>query len=103
MTPDTSMGVQAAILIADQPVPVAQPFEAQVWICDEATPRGLSVTALMPAHQHGMNYRPTITAETDGTFTAAGMVFHMPGLWRVDVTADTDHGIARFSTELMAR
>lgn len=43
----------------------------------------LSVEAIMPEHHHGMNLMPQINYEKDGSFKVDGMLFHMPGLWRI--------------------
>jgi hypothetical protein len=39
------------------------------------------VDATMPAHRHGMNYRPTLKALGAGRFEAAGLLLYMPGRW----------------------
>jgi len=58
-------------------------LEAQVCAKDGAVqPAGLRVDAHMPAHRHGMNYRPTVVAEGAGRFRAEGLLFHMPGRWQ---------------------
>ncbi len=44
------------------------------------------VDAGMPAHGHGMNVVPTVTANGDGTFAVEGMRYHMPGHWEMVVT-----------------
>ena len=36
-----------------------------------------------PAHRHGMNYRPSISALGGGRFRAEGLLFHMPGRWEL--------------------
>lgn len=48
----------------------------------------LVIDAGMPEHNHGMNRNPRITRNDDGSFTAAGMLFHMPGRWALyfDIT-----------------
>jgi YtkA-like len=69
-------------------------LEAQVCAKGAAPPAtGLRVDARMPAHGHGMNYRPTIVPEGNGRFRAEGMLFHMPGSWEVifDVDASGTH------------
>ena len=103
MTPEDDFGPEAAFFVASQPAPVSHPFDAKIWICSDKAPQSVSVAAIMPAHQHGMNYRPTISVGDDGVFVASGMVFHMPGQWRVDVAVQIDSGIVRFSSELIAR
>lgn len=58
-------------------------LEAEVCAKDGAPqPTGLRVDAHMPAHRHGMNYRPTVIAEGAGRFRAEGLLFHMPGRWQ---------------------
>jgi|GEM_PF-966683 len=48
------------------------------------------VDAHMPAHGHGMNYRPQSVAIGPGRFRADGLMLHMPGRWelRFDVRSD---------------
>jgi hypothetical protein len=69
-------------------------IEAEVCAKDGAVqPTGLRVDAHMPAHRHGMNYRPTVVAEGAGRFRAEGLLFHMPGRWQFlfDVEAPGMH------------
>lgn len=68
------------------PLPVNAPFALAIAPCG-AMPQALAVDATMPAHRHGMNYRPAVTKTGDG-FRADGLLFHMPGDWEFvfDVT-----------------
>ncbi len=43
----------------------------------------LHADAAMPEHDHGMNTRPKVKTNPDGTFTVRGMLFHMPGRWEL--------------------
>ena len=43
------------------------------------------VDAQMPAHSHGMNYRPTATPSGPSRFLVSGLMLHMPGRWRLTV------------------
>jgi len=43
----------------------------------------LIADAAMPEHMHGMNVRPTVTQNEDGSFTVDGMLLHMPGRWEI--------------------
>jgi hypothetical protein len=52
--------------------------------------RLLRVDADMPAHRHGMNYRPTLSLQPDGSFVAQGLLLHMPGRWRIRFEIETD-------------
>ena len=66
------------------PIVVSRHFALDIVVCPKrgATPaQSLAVDATMPAHRHGMNYRPTITAAGAGRFRAEGLMLHMPGAW----------------------
>ena len=68
------------------PVPVGRLFSLDITVCPTAgtaLPASLRVDADMPAHRHGMNYRPSVTALGNGRFVAEGLMFHMPGRWRL--------------------
>ncbi len=65
------------------PTPLNASFALDVTVCARdgaavATPR---VDAWMPAHRHGMNYRPSLTGTSAGRFRADGLLLHMPGRW----------------------
>jgi len=69
-------------------IPLNQPFDLQFSLRDRnGQPIGsgttIQVDAGMPAHHHGMNLKPTVTVNPDGTYTASGLLFHMPGLWQI--------------------
>ena len=59
-------------------------FVLELVACDtEGRPANLtSVDAVMPAHGHGMNYKPVVTQTAQGRFQAEGMMFHMTGVWQ---------------------
>ncbi|MEP4194111.1 MAG: hypothetical protein ABJL99_00585 [Aliishimia sp.] len=67
--------------------PVSEPFDIELQFCGDITT--VSVSAIMPAHQHGMNYFPKIEAREDGVVGVSGMVFHMPGIWQIQVSSGT--------------
>ncbi len=65
---------------------VGQFFEAEVIACRAPGPdsvREVVLDAQMPAHGHGMNYRPTGTEIAPGRFRITGLMLHMPGRWRL--------------------
>ena len=69
-----------------QTVAVGAPFSVRVTVCaksQDAPAESLAVDALMPEHRHGMNYSPRITRVGTQRFDADGMLFHMPGHWRL--------------------
>lgn len=88
MVPETAQSGEAAILLPDGGVPLNRPFEVEVSICtsDGHTIEQFSLNAIMPAHQHGMNYRPVVSSSSHGTYVVDGLVFHMSGLWRINVS-----------------
>ena len=68
-------------------LPLNVPFDADVTICSstEAQLARIAVDATMPAHKHGMNYEPEV-AQIDGNrYQVKNLVFHMPGIWRLEV------------------
>jgi hypothetical protein len=76
-----------------QPVEVGTHFAVDFAVCPRASaeaPSAVRVDANMPAHRHGMNYRPVVTAKSSGIFRADGLLFHMPGRW--DLTFDVEGG-----------
>lgn len=60
------------------------------------------VDATMPAHGHGMNTVPQVFPYGDGTFRVDGLLFHMRGEWRLDVTVieGSDFDIAHFVIQM---
>lgn len=75
------------------PIPVSEPFELKLEICD--APDGTEVIrfdARMPAHGHGMTYRPELESVGGGTYVARNVLLHMPGSWEFIIdTLGPDH------------
>ena len=68
------------------PISVGRHFALDVETCPRAgaaMPAKLVVDATMPAHRHGMNYAPTVTAAGPGRWRVEGLLFHMPGRWEL--------------------
>ncbi len=65
------------------PLPLNAPFAVEFTICakDGAALGASKLDAWMPAHRHGMNYRPSVTTLGPGRIRAEGLLFHMPGRW----------------------
>lgn len=63
---------------------VGRTFDLEVAAClgSGEVPRRIRVAADMPAHGHGMNYKPTLTTLAPGRIRLEGLLFHMPGRWR---------------------
>ncbi len=70
------------------PLPYNEPFNLQWEVVEGAGATGLTVTAEMPEHNHGMNTTPATSPDGEG-FVTTGMLFHMPGEWEIyaDVTS----------------
>ncbi len=71
---------------------VGEPFAIRISLCIPMQELE-EVDAGMPAHGHGMNYRPTVSPGTDGVVTADGFLFHMPGTWEISLILK--HGVTR--------
>lgn len=87
-------GVQLAWRVVDdgdtgQAISLSRHFSLLVRVCP-ADAKLQAVDASMPAHRHGMNYRPTLQRVGPGQWRADGLLFHMRGRWalRWDVQAD---------------
>ena len=65
------------------PPPLNTAFGIEIAICakDGASVAAPRVEAWMPAHRHGMNYRPSVAVKSPGLFRADGLLLHMPGRW----------------------
>ena len=79
--PGHAAGVAVAFVPDPAPWAVSRHFSLRGVLCGPA--RLLRVDADMPAHRHGMNYRPTLQWQEAGRFTAQGLMLHMPGRWRI--------------------
>ncbi len=81
------------------PIPVGRHFVMDIELCSPPpgeTSAPLRVDADMPAHKHGMNYRASVKPVAPGRYVAEGLMFHMPGRWRVvfDLRGDAAQGSA---------
>jgi len=72
--------------------------------CARGTPfaaETLRLDATMPAHGHGMNFKPKIVAIGPGLYRAEGMMFHMPGTWQLSLEQRTATGATRLTTDIV--
>lgn len=76
--------------------------ELDIRICG-ASVQGLKVDADMPAHRHGMNYAASVQAQGDGRFVARGLLFHMPGRWRLIFDVDAGGRTQRLTQAIDVR
>ena len=84
-------------------IPLAQPFSAQIDVCDGGAITEFELDAIMPAHQHGMNYVPDITDLGSGSFRADGLVFHMPGVWELQIEVTQETGVNYYTHTVTVR
>ena len=94
-----------AVAFAPRPAPLAtgRHFALDIAVCPPAggsAPRGLRVDADMPAHQHGMNYRASITTRGAGLYRAEGLLLHMPGRWRFLFDLQLDDRVLQLAHEV---
>ncbi len=67
---------------------VSTPFVVELEVCDNDGRRveRLAIDATIPAHRHGMNYKPELVAIGNGRYEARGFLFHMPGRWEITLS-----------------
>ena len=78
-------GVTLAFSPRPAPLAIGRHFSVDVVVCSPSGVPGPAlarVDADMPAHRHGMNYRPTVRALGGDRYAADGLMLHMPGRWR---------------------
>ena len=75
-------------------------FALDILVCsDDSLWEGeLKADATMPAHGHGMNYRPEVNPIGKGSYWAEGFLFHMPGSWRLEFALDEAGQTQRIQT-----
>ncbi len=95
-------GVRITFAPLTLPVPVGRHFDIDFAVCG-VTPRSgatVAVDADMPAHRHGMNYRTRVEAQPGGVYRAHGLMFHMPGTWRVIFDVPLEGRTLRLTREI---
>lgn len=98
-------GVQLAYAPQGGAVPLGRHFALDIEVCAPAgsvAPLLLRVDADMPAHRHGMNYRSTLRPLAPGRYVAEGLMWHMPGRWRLifELAAPPGQPLQRITHEL---
>ena len=76
----------APVAYADMaPPPLSAPFTITIGFCglEAGQAEHLDFDAVMPAHQHGMNFRVDVTPRGKNQFDVSNVVFHMPGQWEL--------------------
>jgi hypothetical protein len=100
----TAKGYAITFTLSPNSPTVGEPFKMAIQVCDpDNTPYTgpLLVDADMPAHRHGMNYKPSVRETGPGAFLAEGFLLHMPGAWRFRFRLQGEAGPVRFAVEHM--
>ena len=86
--------------VTDLIPPVSAPFDLELTLCSGIA-ANVSFDAIMPAHQHGMNY--TVEARQVGrsVFELPDVVFHMPGLWELQFSVTLGEAEYRYRGEMI--
>lgn len=92
-------GVQAVWKTHGEPIAVGRHFVIDIQLCP-ADAVLLRVDATMPAHRHGMNYRPSLQQRDDGRWRAQGLMFHMPGQWTLQLDVKVGAHTTRLQDEV---
>lgn len=85
---------------APQPIPLGAHFVVELAVCAVDGPldvEAVVVDADMPAHRHGMNYRASVVPQGSGRYRADGLLFHMPGDWRLIIELRTGGRVERLT------
>jgi hypothetical protein len=95
-------GARVAFVLRPLPVPVGRHFDIDFVVCGAAVRSGAAIVvdADMPAHRHGMNYRTRVEAMETGLYRAHGLMFHMPGTWRVIFDVPLEGRTLRLTREI---
>ena len=107
----TQMQVEAsqpstiALKLPPAPIRIGEPFAVDILVCADQQPGsgGIKLDATMPAHKHGMNYKPEIQPVADNIYRGSGMFFHMPGEWQITVDLLSGDKAQRFMLKVPAR
>ncbi|MDA1098475.1 MAG: amidohydrolase [Proteobacteria bacterium] len=83
-------------------IQVGRPFAVRIAVCapENAPFAGeVRVGAAMPAHGHGMNYKPAVQKTAPGLYYAQGLMLHMRGHWQFNFQLLTETGIVRLGAD----
>lgn len=93
--------VSADVFAKLEPIVVSKPFGLELTVCAPLSEdTEITVDAWMPAHQHGMNYVPSINALGEGQFAISNLVFHMPGIWQIRVAVEVEGAPSAYQLDI---
>ena len=82
-------------------ITVGKQFALDLMVCSDIADTTISsVDATMPRHGHGMNYKPSLKRESADRYQVEGLLFHMPGQWRLSVRVDENGSPAQLSSDM---
>jgi hypothetical protein len=88
-------------------IELGRPFSIEFVLCPRLTPAPpidrITVDAWMPAHRHGMNYRPTLVGTPPAPLRADGLLLHMPGRWEIVFELRAGERMLRLTDGLVLR
>jgi hypothetical protein len=94
---------EIAYRLVPEQLKVGQFFAAEVIACRAPGAEAISeilLDAQMPAHGHGMNYRPSAERLAADRFRITGLLLHMPGRWKLNFDLVQGGRRTRLSREL---
>ena len=96
-------GGEIYLKFTDEDPSVGQFAELELQFCQNGQAlvvEDLRLVADMPAHGHGMNYQARIIPGADGNYRIQGLLFHMPGEWRLRIDFTQQRNTHRFETRV---
>lgn len=105
MTSASDTRFRVALRTEPAEIKVGSPFKVMLSVCSDAgaAVQQLTIDATMPAHRHGMNYKPDVSAAGEGRYEARGFLFHMPGAWQFAVTIHSNGAPSRLKLDVDIR
>ena len=82
-------------------IEIGRHFAVEALVCADGPAVLTAVDADMPEHRHGMNYRPTLATKASGRYVAEGLMFHMPGRWRLRFDVEAAGRRARLASDVV--
>lgn len=105
MTSPSDDRFRVALRTEPAAIKIGSPFKVLLSVCSDprAAIEQLAIDATMPAHRHGMNYKPEVTDTGGGRYEARGFLFHMPGAWQFAVTIHSNGKPSRLKLDVDVR
>lgn len=98
MKSESASSFEVSMDAGAQKISTSEPLTVHVSVCPTGNGgiERFKFDATMPAHGHGMNYVPEITDRGENRYSASGLLLHMPGMWRFEVSFGFGGKIHRF-------